>query len=199
MNNTLQEVNDDVLMSSLANGDSKAIQHIYKSCYPIIEKMVYKMNGSMDDAYDVFQDSMTILYEKAKANNLNLSCKLSTYLTAIAKHLWLKKLSEKKRQPFAVLYDGMDDQQDLAQEVQHFFEFENHVSKLSQCFEKIGEPCNGLLKAFYLQNKSMQVIAEEFGYTNPDNAKTQKYKCLNRLRKLFFSEPETVKTNERIF
>jgi hypothetical protein len=33
----------------------------------------------------------------------------------------------------------------------------------------------------------MQEIAADFGYTNPDNAKTQKYKCLMRLKKIFFS------------
>ncbi|MBK7690854.1 MAG: hypothetical protein IPJ31_06970 [Bacteroidetes bacterium] len=67
MGNNLQyELNDNLLMSSLAIGDSKAISFIYKSIYPTVEKMVFKMNGSTDDAYDVFQDAVTILYEKAK-------------------------------------------------------------------------------------------------------------------------------------
>jgi hypothetical protein len=34
----------------------------------------------------------------------------------------------------------------------------------------------------------MPEIAEFFGYTNADNAKTQKYKCLVRLKKLFFAQ-----------
>jgi hypothetical protein len=34
----------------------------------------------------------------------------------------------------------------------------------------------------------MQQLAEMFGYTNADNAKNQKYKCLMRLKKLFFSQ-----------
>ena len=52
----------------------------------------------------------------------------------------------------------------------------------------LGEPCKSLLEAFYIQRKNMSEIAGSFGYTNPDNAKNQKYKCLIRLRKLFFSE-----------
>jgi DNA-directed RNA polymerase specialized sigma24 family protein len=52
----------------------------------------------------------------------------------------------------------------------------------------LGEPCKSLLEAFYLQKKNMNEIAGSFGYTNPENAKNQKYKCLMRLRKLFFSE-----------
>jgi hypothetical protein len=34
----------------------------------------------------------------------------------------------------------------------------------------------------------MQEIATSFGYTNSENAKNQKYKCLMRLKKLFFSQ-----------
>ena len=53
---------------------------------------------------------------------------------------------------------------------------------------KIGEPCKSLLEAYYIQKKSMPEIAEHFGYTNADNAKTQKYKCLVRLKKIFFAQ-----------
>ena len=53
---------------------------------------------------------------------------------------------------------------------------------------KIGEPCKSLLDAYYIQKKHMQEIAVDFGYTNADNAKTQKYKCLMRLKKLFFAQ-----------
>lgn len=97
MSNNLQyELNDNVLLSSLAIGDSKAINYIYKSTYPTVEKMVFKMNGSTDDAYDVFQDAVTILYEKAKTNDLQLSCKVSTYLISMAETSLAKKLSKRK-------------------------------------------------------------------------------------------------------
>ena len=53
---------------------------------------------------------------------------------------------------------------------------------------KVGEPCKSLLEAYYIQKKHMIEIAADFGYTNADNAKTQKYKCLVRLKKLFFAQ-----------
>jgi RNA polymerase sigma factor (sigma-70 family) len=197
-NNSQFFQDDESLIRSLAEGNSKAISFIYKSCYPTIEKMVFKMNGSIDEAYDVFQDSVTILYEKAKAKDLTLSCKLSTYLTSVAKHLWMRKLSHKKKLGLSVLHDDVDYQITAQEDVGRFLEFEKNMDKLQACFEEIGEPCNSILKAFYLENKSMQFIANEFGYTNPENAKTQKYKCLNRMRKLFFNENEQQRHNERI-
>jgi hypothetical protein len=59
---------------------------------------------------------------------------------------------------------------------------------METAMSKIGEPCKSLLDAYYIQKKHMQEIAADFGYTNADNAKTQKYKCLMRLKKLFFAQ-----------
>jgi len=59
-------------------------------------------------------------------------------------------------------------------------------SKMEESLLMLGEPCRTIIQDFYMQNKSMQEICDKFGYTNPENAKTQKYKCLQRLKKLFF-------------
>ena len=63
---------------------------------------------------------------------------------------------------------------------------------MENAMAKIGEPCKSLLDAYYIQKKSMLDIAADFGYTNADNAKTQKYKCLIRLKKLFFAQYKNV-------
>lgn len=59
---------------------------------------------------------------------------------------------------------------------------------MERALGSLGEPCKSLLEAYYLQKKDMTDIAAFFGYTNADNAKNQKYKCLLRLKKLFFSQ-----------
>ena len=59
---------------------------------------------------------------------------------------------------------------------------------MEKAMGSLGEPCKSLLEAFYFKKKTMQEIAGDFGYTNPENAKTQKYKCLTRLKKIFFSQ-----------
>jgi hypothetical protein len=59
---------------------------------------------------------------------------------------------------------------------------------MEQAMANIGEPCKSLLESYYINKQNMQDIAESFGYTNADNAKNQKYKCLMRLKKLFFAQ-----------
>lgn len=75
-------------------------------------------------------------------------------------------------------------EEDLAEHEKRDEEFEI----LEKAIGSLGEPCKSLIEAFYVQKKNMQEIAGQFGYTNADNAKNQKYKCLMRLKKLFFAQ-----------
>ena len=63
---------------------------------------------------------------------------------------------------------------------------EENIQNALQSLSELGEPCSTLIQDFYISRLSMDEIAEKFGYTNADNAKTQKYKCLQRLKRLFF-------------
>jgi hypothetical protein len=84
-----------------------------------------------------------------------------------------------------------DDHQDLISIDEEMEEHEKRNMEfvmMEKAMSGLGEPCKSLLEAFYLQKKSMQEIAGSFGYTNSENAKNQKYKCLMRLKKLFFSQ-----------
>jgi hypothetical protein len=64
----------------------------------------------------------------------------------------------------------------------------NEYGMMEKAMNNLGEPCKSLLEAFYIQKRNMQDIAAGFGYTNAENAKNQKYKCLVRLKRLFFSQ-----------
>lgn len=176
------------LLKELATGERIATEQIYSKHYPIITKWVRNNGGTEFDAADVYQEAMVILYEKAQLEDFRLTCKIGTYLFSISKNLWYKKINKSQKQPDSLSEPGYDEKMDWAYEddISLHKEKENHFRQLGDALDQLGEPCSSLLKAFYQQDKSMQEIALEFGYTNPDNAKTQKYKCLTRLKKLFY-------------
>jgi RNA polymerase sigma factor (sigma-70 family) len=186
---------EDQLLLGLASGEPVSTAQVYRQHYPTVLHWIQGGGGGEADAADIFQEAMVVLFEKSGNPDFRLTCKIGTYLFAIAKHLWFKKLERRKRQPVAYM-DGAgsdDDRSDWAYEedVVSHQEREAHYSQLDAALEQIGEPCRSLLKAFYHHDKSMQEIATNFGYTNPDNAKTQKYKCLTRLKKIFFNGKAT--------
>jgi RNA polymerase sigma factor (sigma-70 family) len=180
---------DQPLLQSLAAGQRTATEEVYRRHYPTVLHWLLKAGGSDNDAADIFQEAMVVLYQKAQSAEFRLSCRIGTYLFAIAKHLWYKRLDQKSRGPLRLPETaGGDDAPDWHYEddVKAHEERELHYEQLAAALDTIGEPCRALLKAFYNEGQSMQEIAAGFGYTNPDNAKTQKYKCLSRLRKIFF-------------
>lgn len=150
-----------------------------------------KNGGSSADAADLFQEAMVVLFGKAQDEHFTLTCSIGTYLFAISKHLWYKRLQQQNRAPI-VLQDNTgseDEDEGIAYEddINVHHEREQHYELLNAALDQIGEPCRSLLKAYYHHDKNMQEIAADFGYTNPENAKNQKYKCLARLRKIFYS------------
>lgn len=177
------------LLAELAKGDRAATTQVYKQHSKIITRWIVQNGGTDSDAADVFQEAMVILYEKAQNDTFRLTCKIGTYLFAVSKYLWYKKAQRAQKGP-ALLPDnaGLDEGKDWAYEddIKAHQEREAHYEQLNAALDHLGEPCRSLLRAFYHQDKSMVEIAADFGYTNPDNAKTQKYKCLNRLRKIFY-------------
>jgi len=145
---------------------------LYKRVFPSVAKYISRKGGTFDDAKDVFQDSVIIYYEKVI--NASNNCKNEqAYLMGIAKHLWLKKFSNKQEQ-------HLDKEQ-----LHNFFVNETKkplTRKLLYYLETAGERCMRLLMAFYYDHTSLQDVARLFGYSSEHSAAVQKYKCLEKVR-----------------
>jgi RNA polymerase sigma factor (sigma-70 family) len=184
---------DQALLKGLAENDRKSVESIYQHHYSSIQALVINNNGTSDDARDIFQEALIVLYEKARSGTFELHAQLKTYLYAVSRRLWLKRLQEGRKfsRDLANAEETIATTEDLGLYERRNAEFDLMEGALRQ----LGEPCKTLMEAFYLQKKSMTDIAAEFGYTNADNAKNQKYKCLIRLKKIFFDQYQ--KTAER--
>jgi RNA polymerase sigma factor (sigma-70 family) len=189
-----QLTDEKSLLRGLAASDKKAVETIYKENYNMVQALIINNNGSADDAKDIFQEAMIVLYEKVRSGTLELNCQIKTFMYSVSRRLWLKRLQQQNR--YATPGDSMENivnvEEDLEEHEQRNAEFE----MMEKAINNLGEPCKSLLEAYYLQKQNMQIIASNFGYTNADNAKNQKYKCLMRLKKLFFSDYKNGKSDE---
>lgn len=177
---------DKELLNGLAKNDKSAIEVIYKENFSLIQQMIVQNNGSEDDARDIFQESLIVLYQKAMSENFELNCQLRTYIYSVSRRLWLKRLQTKRIYDTPI--DNYEEEVAVEEDVETHEKQDRQYGVMKSALGKIGEPCKSLLEAFYVHNKNMQEISSYFGYTNADNAKNQKYKCLMRLKKLFFAQ-----------
>ena len=180
------EHNEQALLKGLANNDSKAVDSLYKSHFPMVQHFVINNNGSFDDAKDVFQEAMITFYEKVQTDSFTLTCQIKTYLFSICKHLWLKRLQQMGK--YNVPLSTEEESVSVEVDMEEFNKKDAAFTIMDRALNSLGEPCKSLLEGYYLNKKGMQELAADFGYTNADNAKNQKYKCLLRLKKLFFSQ-----------
>jgi len=184
-------LSDNEYIEGLRLSDNAVIRSVYKKFYPAIMRMVLNNNGTEQEAKDVFQESILVLYHHVQKQNFILSCALQTYLYSVAKRLWLKQI-HKKSSTLKLderFYEG-DDFAEAENEVDVYQEREQNLDRMHESIASLGEPCKTLLTDFYIQRLGMDELAEKFGYTNADNAKNQKYKCLQRLKKIFFLDKE---------
>jgi RNA polymerase sigma factor (sigma-70 family) len=182
----IDSTDEKALLKGLALNDRKSVETIYKLYYNMVQTLIINNNGSADDARDIFQETVIVLYEKAKTGSFELTAQLKTYMYSVSRRLWLKKLQQ--QQKYLPNVAGLDETVHVDEEVESHGQRNSEFQVMEKALLHLGEPCRSLIEAFYLQKRSMTEIASHFGYTNADNAKNQKYKCLMRLRKLFFAE-----------
>ena len=187
------EINEQDLLQGLAKSDKKAVETIYKENYNMVQALIIRNNGSSEDAKDIFQEAMIVLYEKVRSGTFELNCQIKTYVFSVCRRLWLKRLQQVNR--YTTEVNGIQDVILVEEEMEAHERRNTEFQLMEKSIKNLGEPCKSLLEAYYLQQKTMQEIASNFGYTNADNAKNQKYKCLMRLKKLFFMQYKNGNSN----
>ncbi len=152
----------------------------------MVQTFILNNNGSYDDSRDVFQEAMIALYEKAQSESFVLTCQIKTYIFSICRRLWLKKLQQQGR--FVSQVDSLEETIPVEEDLELHEQRNAAFAIMDRALNSLGEPCKSLLEGYYVRKMGMQELATSFGYTNADNAKNQKYKCLMRLKKLFFTQ-----------
>ena len=150
---------------------------LYKKAFPIVARYVARMGGSLEEAQDIFQDTLVIYYEKVASAQAEIIVNEKAYLLGIAKKLWVQRYKAGlKNQPLNDFDIEVIPDEQLAN------------GKILHYLETAGKKCMELLKAYYYDGLPVSNVATLFGYSGTHSATVAKYKCLEKVR-------ETVKQN----
>ncbi|TAF80077.1 MAG: sigma-70 family RNA polymerase sigma factor [Sphingobacteriales bacterium] len=186
MNKDLKQIklNDNEIVLGILNNSSSTLNYLYQLHFPMVLQLIINNSGNDDDAKDIYQETIIVLHDKIKRGDFELNSKLKTFIYSVSRRLWLKKLSQKSR--FLGDINDYEDFVAVETDVELHEEKDKQFNLMNASLSGLGEPCKTIIEDFYIKGLSMLDISEKFGYTNADNAKTQKYKCLQRLKKIFF-------------
>lgn len=176
---------DGEYIRGFKNNDERAIAVFYKSIRPAFFAY-FRTHYSKDNGYilDIFQDACIVLWNNINHGKLTeegLKSALSTYFLSIGKYTMMAKDRKYKEiiddDELSRLSFIEDDAEDLKKRV----ELEDFVYRM---VSEMKPPCDKLLKAQYWDKLSGAEIADKYGYSNPDSVKTQKSKCIKKLKPL---------------
>lgn len=158
---------------------------MYQAFFPALRKHVRANGGSKEDAEDVFQDTIVVIFRKLESPEFSLRSSFGTYVFAIGKRVWLHKISRRSKRPQTSLEDAailQSESPDLQVERTEKYRF--FREKLKQ----LGEGCQHVLKLFFA-GESMADIAKKMGFASEGYAKKRKFHCKQQLTKLVKADP----------
>jgi len=178
---SIKNQSDHQTYLGLKSKDNQAFEVLYKFYYPSVKNFITKNNGSVDDAKDIFQETILVLLEKVPKDDFNLTSSLKTYIFAISSNLWLKRLRDSNK--IVRIELDMYEKYLTDYEEAEIDANQNNIKRALNVFKKVTNKCKVLLTAIFYDEKNIETVTKEFGYTNKHNAQNQKFKCLEQARR----------------
>jgi RNA polymerase sigma factor (sigma-70 family) len=183
---------DEAITEGVRLRSDYIIKYIYQEYFPVIKYMVNANSGADEDAEDVFQDGIIIIYKKIIENQLTLTSSFKTFIYSVCRNVWLQKLNKQK-----ALTDEFGDMEifvELSEDI--LSEINNEDLEKHRLFQKhflsLGEDCQKVLRLF-MKEIPLREIASIMGFKTEKYAKTRKYLCKEELKRRITNDPRCQK------
>ncbi|MBK7945574.1 MAG: sigma-70 family RNA polymerase sigma factor [Flavobacteriales bacterium] len=163
--------------SGLRRNDAATVRALYQQHFPVIRQYVMSNSGTSDDAQDIFQEAMTVLWLKAKEGALPAGSEPGAFLYQVAKNKWLDVVRSAAHKHMKVIHD--DRKLDVRAEAPD--DTEEKLLRLREVYGKLDEKCRTVLDQFYFERKDLVTIAAGMG-VEEESIRTIKYRCMMKLR-----------------
>lgn len=168
----------DQIVQLISSGNrEKAFLKLYEY-FPAIKSLVLQSGGSEEDAYDIFQEALIVLYRKVQKEDFKISSTVETYLYGVCRFMcYAQNRKNTKQVDWKVSLD-----QNQEDQIEELFQQEAKFQLAETALKTLGEKCLEILNMFYHRGITMVEIAEKMKFSSAKIAKNQKYKCLERAR-----------------
>ena len=177
-----------ILESIRAGSNDRVLAYLYDKPLQKIRKYILSNNGNRDDANDIFQDAVVILFNQVKKNKYNESYEVDGFLYTVARNLWIDKMRREKKIVMKDLIHETDPS-DFNDHLKDLIVKEKSAA-LREVFERLDEKCRKILLYVIYEKLNMKEISEKMGYNNENVAKSNHYRCKQYLAKMVKGDKE---------
>lgn len=177
----------EAILEGLKNSDNSVLEFVYRKYFPIVRFFVIKNSGTDEDAKDIFQEAMILMYKRLKDGTLDLTCAFKTYLYSVCRILWMRHLERRQiktddlsdNQVFIDIEDQIEDQ---VTEQERFRLYQKH-------FQTLHKDCQEILRLF-LKKVPLKEIAQLVNIKSDKYLKKRKFECKETLTKRIQNDPD---------
>ena len=184
---------EDILAAIHSGRNSKALNYLYETVLVKVRRHVLNNSGGLDDANDLFQDAVIVLFDYVKAGKFEKNGTVDGFVYRVAKNLWIDKLRRRKIMEKSdgdiMKYSFFHTDSGLQQMIS-----EERLQAIKDVFGRLGEKCKELLYLQLHEKLDMKEISKRLGYTNENVAKSKNYKCKQKLAQLIRDDKEIYNT-----
>jgi RNA polymerase sigma factor (sigma-70 family) len=196
---------DKEIIQSFIDNNQHGIREVYYAWRVPFEQSLMRLLPNTDDMEDAYQEAFIrlqqhILTERLTADNIQKS--LLAYFKTIGRYVALEMINQRNKGQNQPNEDEDIDAIDIKEELEFSDDpMDDEPQSSNQSFdlnddmdtqereriirslvEQLGNPCAPLLLGHLWENKSMEILAQELGYSNADSAKSQKAKCMKKVK-----------------
>ena len=196
---------DKEIIESFLNNDQMGIRKAYYAWRMPFDQSILRLLPNDEDRADAYQEAFIrlqqhILTERLTADNIQKS--LLAYFKTIGRYVALEIINQRNKgqnhtdeendidtinikEELEFSDEPMDDEplsSDQSFDPNDDMDTQERERIIRSLVEQLGKPCAPLLLGHLWENKSMEILAQELGYSNADSAKSQKAKCIKKVK-----------------
>ena len=170
------EKDESIYIQGILHNKTQILEEIYKRFFPPVYSMLRNNQASYDDARDVFQEALVVIFSHAARPGFQLTAPFQAYLMGIGRFIWLRQLKKNSR---TEVTSNPEERYDIDADLElQVFELEKR-NLYREKFERLGPDCKQLLQRFF-DREPLQSIAADMGFT-ADYVKKKNKVCKDKL------------------
>jgi len=185
----VKRLSDEEILAGLRKRDNRVLQYIYKNSFNPIKQLIISNAGSEDDAEDIFQEALIIIFKKLKGEQkFELTSAFTTYIYSIARLLWLKQLRNIKKIEIDPL--NRDHEERIEFEPPSPVQDKDlRMAIYQRTLLKIPEDCQKILR-LTAQDITSKEIARQLGFRSESYVRKRRHFCKEFLINKIKEDPD---------
>jgi RNA polymerase sigma factor (sigma-70 family) len=183
----VQEYTTNEISDGIKERNSVILDFIYEKFFYQIKAFIKKNSGSDEDAQDVYQDAILVIYQKLTKENLKIDCSFNTYLYSVCRLIWLKKLEKRKKE--LNFFADSENFINIDGEIEDWYELNERYQLYQEHFKKLSFNCQKILELF-LARIPLKEIARILGLRSELYVKKRKHICKEKLVENIKKDPK---------